>query len=59
MEGNTDRASAAADAAAEAAAPVHVIALSRELPWAADWQPANKNASQPGPWSELEGTETP
>jgi hypothetical protein len=35
MGGNTDRASAAADAAAEAAAPVHVIALSRELLWAA------------------------
>ncbi len=35
MGGNTDRASAAADGAAEAAAPVHVIALSRELPWAA------------------------
>jgi hypothetical protein len=26
---------------------------------ATNWQPANKNASQPGPWSELEGTETP
>ena len=25
---------------------------------ATNWQPANKNASQPGPWSELEGTET-
>jgi L-ascorbate metabolism protein UlaG (beta-lactamase superfamily) len=35
MEGNTDRAGAAADAAAEAAAPVHVMMLSRELPWAA------------------------
>jgi integrase len=26
---------------------------------ATSWQPANKNASQPGAWSELEGTETP
>ena len=26
---------------------------------ATNWQPANKDASQPGPWSELEGTETP
>jgi hypothetical protein len=26
---------------------------------ATDWQPADKNASQPSAWSELEGTETP
>ncbi len=26
---------------------------------ATNWQPAKKNASQPGAWSELEGTETP
>ena len=26
---------------------------------ATSWQPANKNASQPGAWSELEGTATP
>ena len=26
---------------------------------ATNWQPANKNASQPRAWSELEGTETP
>ena len=26
---------------------------------ATNWQPAKKNASQPGEWSELEGTETP
>jgi|tagenome__1003787_1003787.scaffolds.fasta_scaffold18844309_2 hypothetical protein len=33
------------------------------LPAAASWQPignpTKKNASQPGAWSELEGTETP
>jgi L-ascorbate 6-phosphate lactonase len=34
MEGNTERAGAAADAAAEAGAPVHVMTLSRERPWA-------------------------
>jgi L-ascorbate 6-phosphate lactonase len=34
MEGNTERAGAAADAAAEAGAPVHVLTLSRERPWA-------------------------
>jgi len=34
MEGNTERAGAAADAAAEAGAPVHVVTLSRERPWA-------------------------
>jgi L-ascorbate metabolism protein UlaG (beta-lactamase superfamily) len=32
--GNTERAGAAADAAAEAGAPVHVMTLSRERPWA-------------------------
>jgi L-ascorbate 6-phosphate lactonase len=32
--GNTERAGAAADAAAEAGAPVHVLTLSRERPWA-------------------------
>jgi L-ascorbate metabolism protein UlaG (beta-lactamase superfamily) len=34
FEGNTERAGAAADAAAEADAPVHVLTLSRERPWA-------------------------
>jgi L-ascorbate 6-phosphate lactonase len=34
FEGNTERAGAASDAAAEAGAPVHVLALSRERPWA-------------------------
>jgi L-ascorbate metabolism protein UlaG (beta-lactamase superfamily) len=34
LEGNTERAGAAADAAAEAGLPVHVMTLSRELPWA-------------------------
>jgi L-ascorbate 6-phosphate lactonase len=34
MAGNTERAGAAADAAAEAGAPVHVLTLSRERPWA-------------------------
>lgn len=34
MEGNTERAGAAADAAAEAGAPLHVMTLSRERPWA-------------------------
>jgi L-ascorbate 6-phosphate lactonase len=34
MTGNTERAGAAADAAAEAGAPVHVLTLSRERPWA-------------------------
>ena len=34
MEGNTERAGAAADAAAEAGAPVHVLTLSRGRPWA-------------------------
>jgi L-ascorbate 6-phosphate lactonase len=34
FEGNTERAGAAADAAAEAGAPVHVLTLSRERPWA-------------------------
>jgi L-ascorbate 6-phosphate lactonase len=33
MAGNTERAGAAADAAAEAGAPVHVMTLSRERPW--------------------------
>jgi L-ascorbate metabolism protein UlaG (beta-lactamase superfamily) len=33
FEGNTERAGAAADAAAEAGAPVHVMTLSRERPW--------------------------
>jgi L-ascorbate 6-phosphate lactonase len=33
MDGNTERASAAADAAAESGAPVHVLTLSRGLPW--------------------------
>jgi L-ascorbate 6-phosphate lactonase len=32
--GNTERAGAAADAAAETGAPVHVLTLSRERPWA-------------------------
>jgi L-ascorbate metabolism protein UlaG (beta-lactamase superfamily) len=32
--GNTERAGAAADAAAEGGAPVHVLMLSRERPWA-------------------------
>ncbi len=35
MEGNTERAGAAADAAAEAGAPVHVVTLSRARPWVA------------------------
>jgi L-ascorbate 6-phosphate lactonase len=34
MAGNTERAGAAADAAAEAGAAVHVMTLSRERPWA-------------------------
>jgi L-ascorbate 6-phosphate lactonase len=34
FEGNTERAGAAADAAAEAGVPVHVMTLSRERPWA-------------------------
>jgi L-ascorbate metabolism protein UlaG (beta-lactamase superfamily) len=34
FEGNTERAGAAADAAAEAGAPLHVQTLSRERPWA-------------------------
>jgi L-ascorbate metabolism protein UlaG (beta-lactamase superfamily) len=34
IEGNTERAGAAADAAAEQRAPVHVLTLSRERPWA-------------------------
>ena len=34
MEGNTERAGAAADAAAESGAPVHVMTLSRGLRWA-------------------------
>jgi L-ascorbate metabolism protein UlaG (beta-lactamase superfamily) len=34
FSGNTERAGAAADAAAEAGAPVHVLTLSRERPWA-------------------------
>ena len=34
FEGNTERAGAAADAAAETGAPVHVMMLSRERPWA-------------------------
>jgi L-ascorbate 6-phosphate lactonase len=34
FEGNTERAGAAADAAAETGAPVHVLTLSRERPWA-------------------------
>jgi L-ascorbate 6-phosphate lactonase len=34
MQGNTERAGAAADAAAETGAPVHVMTLSRGLPWA-------------------------
>jgi L-ascorbate 6-phosphate lactonase len=34
MKGNTERAGAAADAAAETGAPVHVVTLSRGLPWA-------------------------
>jgi L-ascorbate metabolism protein UlaG (beta-lactamase superfamily) len=34
MEGNTERAGAAADAAAESGAPVHVMTLSRGRPWA-------------------------
>jgi L-ascorbate metabolism protein UlaG (beta-lactamase superfamily) len=34
MAGNTERAGAAADAAAEAGAPVHVVTLSRGRPWA-------------------------
>jgi L-ascorbate metabolism protein UlaG (beta-lactamase superfamily) len=34
MAGNTERAGATADAAAEAGAPVHVLTLSRERPWA-------------------------
>jgi L-ascorbate 6-phosphate lactonase len=33
MEGNTERAGAAADAAAESGAPVHVMTLSRGVPW--------------------------
>jgi len=33
FEGNTERAGAAADAAAERDAPVHVLTLSRERPW--------------------------
>jgi L-ascorbate 6-phosphate lactonase len=35
FEGNTERAGAAADAAAETGAPVHVMTLSRERPWVA------------------------
>jgi L-ascorbate metabolism protein UlaG (beta-lactamase superfamily) len=34
FRGNTERAGAAADAAAEAGLPVHVMTLSRERPWA-------------------------
>jgi len=34
MDGNAERAGAAADAAAETGAPVHVMTLSRGLPWA-------------------------
>jgi L-ascorbate metabolism protein UlaG (beta-lactamase superfamily) len=34
IEGNTERAGAAADAAAETGAPLHVLPLSRERPWA-------------------------
>jgi L-ascorbate metabolism protein UlaG (beta-lactamase superfamily) len=34
MAGNTERAGAAADAAAEAGAPLHVLTLSRGRPWA-------------------------
>ena len=34
MEGNTERAGAAADAAAETGAPLHVMTLSHERPWA-------------------------
>jgi len=34
FEGNTERAGATADAAAEAGGPVHVMTLSRERPWA-------------------------
>jgi L-ascorbate 6-phosphate lactonase len=34
FRGNTERAGAAADAAAEAGVPVHVMTLSRERPWA-------------------------
>jgi L-ascorbate 6-phosphate lactonase len=34
FEGNTERAGAAADAAAETGAPLHVLTLSRERPWA-------------------------
>ena len=34
FEGNTERAGAAADAAAETGAPLHVMTLSRERPWA-------------------------
>ena len=34
FEGNTERAGAAADAAAEAGAPLHVVTLARERPWA-------------------------
>lgn len=34
IEGNTERAGAAAEAAAETGAPLHVMTLSRELPWA-------------------------
>jgi L-ascorbate 6-phosphate lactonase len=33
MEGNTERAGAAADAAEESGAPVHVMTLSRGVPW--------------------------
>ena len=34
MQGNTERAGAAADAAADAGAPLHVVTLSRGRPWA-------------------------
>jgi L-ascorbate metabolism protein UlaG (beta-lactamase superfamily) len=34
FDGNTERAGAAVDAAAEAGAPLHVMTLSREQPWA-------------------------
>jgi L-ascorbate 6-phosphate lactonase len=39
FRGNTERAGAAADAAAEAGLPVHVMTLSRERPWAVTLPP--------------------
>jgi hypothetical protein len=47
------------DALADRANACWQPAISRRGVMATNWQPANKNASQPGPWSELEGTDTP